>query len=363
MRILILALVLFATTAPQLKWRTETPARGTPAIDEAAIYFLTRAGDLVRVTRGGIETWRRRVGDGSADISGGTVLVADDVVVAGDYDVVAVGRADGAPRWRFHPVDGYGPGLYLGAIADGLVFAGSPSGRVYAIDLRTGDARWSRLVGPSDRSTAFRPVVDGGGVYVGYTDFTTRPAGGVIALDPVSGRELWRAAFPARRPVSPGTGLAGGPLVDASAVVAADAEGIVFAFDRASGSALWSIDDASAVSAGGAEFRALAIARRTLIATSMNGLVTAYDLGTRVRRWQYDGRPLGSPAFQLAASAGLVFVPYPGAGVVALDAIDGREVWRAGAGARGAMWPPLVSGDDLYVASSDGVLAYARSDR
>jgi len=363
MRVLALVLALLGTASPRLTWRIDTPARGTPAIDESAIFFLTSGNELVRASRDGVETWRSRIADRSDDVSGATVLLGDDVVVAGDYDIVAAGRVDGKVRWRFHPSDGYGPGLYLGAIIDGLVFAGSPSGRVYAIDLRTGQPRWSALLGAADKTTAFRPMVDGERVYAGYTDFEKQPVGGLVALDRRTGREVWRTSFPSRRKVSPGTGLAGGPLAGGTVIIAADAEGIVFGFDKASGALAWSIDDPATPVAGAADFRALVLAGDTLVATSTSGTISAYDLGSRTRRWQYDGRQLGSPAFQLASDAGRVFVPYPGVGVVALDTHDGREVWRTGDETKGSMWPPLISAERIYVTTAHGLLAYARTDR
>jgi len=78
----------------------------------------------------GTDRWRQNTNEPGATTEGSAVVVAGPVVVAGDYNLVAFDRITGAFRWRFVPAVGFAPGIYLGDVSRGLVFAGSPAGRV-----------------------------------------------------------------------------------------------------------------------------------------------------------------------------------------------------------------------------------------
>jgi outer membrane protein assembly factor BamB len=91
------------------------------------------------------------------------------------------------------------PGAYLGGAQNGVVFAGSGSGRVYAIDVLSGTARWSTSIvdrraddgvrADSGRRAAVRDVYSKQGA----------TSGGVIALNAATGVEQWRTIFPVTR--------------------------------------------------------------------------------------------------------------------------------------------------------------------
>jgi outer membrane protein assembly factor BamB len=114
-----------------------------PAADQAAVYSLTRDHRLVSVDRvSGRVRWVGRLGTGSEVTAGSTVLLGDSVVVAGDFELFGFDRDTGVRRWQFSPAVGYGVGVYVGALAGGVVLTGSPSGRIYAIDTADGRLRW-----------------------------------------------------------------------------------------------------------------------------------------------------------------------------------------------------------------------------
>src|SRR5262249_54452597 len=154
------------------------------------------------------------------------------LVIAGDFDVLAFDRVSGVRRWSFSPVDGYGPGVYLGGAGAGAVFAGSPAGRLYAIDDESGSLRWSALVENPDETTVFQPATDGHLVVAGYTTFPAPAVGGVVALDAATGRRLWRTAFPRGADASLATGWAGGPVFADRFIAATSGDGRIHAFDR-----------------------------------------------------------------------------------------------------------------------------------
>lgn len=348
-------------------WHVEGHGWGRPAADASTVYFLTMAHEVdARDASTGALRWRARTGEPGPTTAGSTMMLAGDVAIAGDYNVVAFDQRDGALRWRFTPADGYGPGMYLGASAGDLVFAGSPSGRLYAIDHRTGTARWSHTVGDDGKTTVYEPASDGDAVVAGFTTFTAPNTGGIVVLDAASGRERWRTAFPRPADATLDSGWAGGPVLLTDEVLAVSAEGVVFAFDRRTGSVRWTLPKWSTGKPQPADpmdrdFRPLARSGDTLFVGSLSGDVIAYDLGDRAERWRYRSTRNGSIAFRVATDDGVVFVPYVDGCLVTLDAADGRERWRTSDTFSGFIWPPAISGGRVFAADFEaGLFAFAR---
>jgi outer membrane protein assembly factor BamB len=106
---------------------------------------------------------------------------------------------------------------------DGTLYGAGVDRKVYAVDLASGQIRWSsRLSG----------LVAGGVLVSGDTVFaaSSRPDGRVYALDRATGRRFWREK----------TGAVGAPLALASGVlVVATQRGDVVGVDAASGTTRW----------------------------------------------------------------------------------------------------------------------------
>ncbi|MEO8070917.1 MAG: PQQ-binding-like beta-propeller repeat protein, partial [Acidobacteriota bacterium] len=223
------------------------------------------------------------------------------------------------------------------------------------IDVESGAPRWVAAVTEDAKTTTFAPVVDRDLVAVAYTRFVAPNQGGVVALDPRTGRERWRRSFP-RATFGLGTGAAGGPVLVGRLVVASSGDGTIYGLDRRDGSIRWSIP-ALEEPAGRrpavpqADFRALALSGGRLIAGSLSGTVVAYSLGSRVEEWRSDV-VRASVAFGLAADAQSVYVPFLSGDLVALNSLDGRERWRVGGSADGFVWTPLVDDRRVYAAGS-----------
>src|SRR6476659_684708 len=116
------------------RWQVVAAGRGQPAVRGDTAWFLTRTHDVLAVDVGtGRLRWRRSTGEPGDETLGSSVVAVDDRIVAGDYALLAMDARTGQRLWRFEPSDGYGPGLYLGVAGNGLVFAGSPAGRLYAV--------------------------------------------------------------------------------------------------------------------------------------------------------------------------------------------------------------------------------------
>jgi outer membrane protein assembly factor BamB len=348
---------------PRLVWHVPGEGRGTPALDGATAYFLSRQHEVVAVhRRTGKERWRRHTGEPGLTTAGTTLVAAGDVVIAGDYNVVAFERTGGEVRWRFTPRDGYGPGIYLGGLWKDVVFAGSPAGRVYAVDVSSGRPRWSYIVSTDLETTVYPPVVGGDSVAATYMRFPAPGAGGLVLLEAGDGRLRWQAAFPAK--TGPASRPAGGPLFVDEWVVAASGDGAIHGFDRSDGALRWTIPPLGGTGIGGwdrdaQDFRALAHTGSFFVAGSLTGLLSAYHVTTRAERWRRASVD-ASTAFGIAADGNLVYVPHLSGEFVAFDFRDGTVRWRLSR-ALGFRWPPAVEAHQIYLSgSTSGFFSFTR---
>jgi len=293
---------------------------------------------------------------------GSRVLVAGDLVVAGDGDVVAFDRGTGAHRWRFPLARAASPGVYLGFALGTVIYGGSRVGRLYALDVSTQTLLWSRSLGPD--TTVFGPVEAGDLVVAAFTRFSETTTGGVIAVDRITGVERWRQAFPRWTTLTAARGAASEPLVTGNWVIAASQEGVIYALDHGTGQLAWVIPSPGRYADGrnaiAQDFRPLVRSGTLLVAGSLTGEVAAYDLDTHRQRW-LTAPVMSSVAFGMAADDDLVYVPFLSGHLVAMNGRTGEEVWRLGNGTDGFAWTPLVGDHHLYLSGSGaGFLAFPR---
>jgi outer membrane protein assembly factor BamB len=145
-----------------------------------------------------------------------------------------------------------------------------------------------------------------------------------------------------------------GPLV-----VVASQNGAIHAFDAATGALAWSLPPSASPPLGGShDYRSLVVAGGSLIAASLSGLVTAYDLASRRERWRR--QPVdASVVFGIATDGRTVYVPYLSGRLVALDVVDGAERWRTSDPSSDFSWRPLAAaGRVLASSSSAGFFAF-----
>jgi outer membrane protein assembly factor BamB len=358
----LLALAAFAPSwdqlpevEPQVLWHVAGEGRGTAAVHGTTVYFLSKRHDVAAIDGPtGRVRWTRSTRAAGESTAGSALVALASAVIAGDDDVVCFG-VDGAERWRFAPVEAGAPGTYLGPAVGGLVFAGSRSGQVYAVEIASGRQRWAARIADDDETTVFAPVVSDRLVIAGFTSFAPPTIGGFVALDAATGDERWRQLFPSSTGTSTGTGVTGGPLLVGDVVVGVNRTGVIYAFDLNTGSVRWSLPAVNATAAGSwrmdQDFRALARTGPLLFAGSLTGVVAAYDINTRTERWRR--APLeASVAFGITSDEQAVYVPYFSGHLVALDVKSGVERWRTSDGRRGFSWAPLSSGTHLYAAAS-----------
>jgi outer membrane protein assembly factor BamB len=345
---------------PAARWTIPLNGWGQPAVDDEAVYVLSRQHEVIAFERSsGRERWRRRTGQAGDTPLGSTLTIAGSNVLAGDYDILALDRQSGVVRWTFSPAEGYGPGLYLGGVSGYTAYAGSPSGYLYAIDTGSGALRWSASVRGREAVTVYQPLVYGDAVIAGFTEFAAPGHGGLVAFDMKSGAERWRMHFSRGGSDSPSSGWAGGPVVWHNAVVAASAHGAIYGVDPGRGHVDFVIPPhATGGPRATQDFRALAVFRDYLIAGSLCGDVVAYDAPRRRQKWVYTAPDWGSVAFGLTVDERRIYVPYVGGRLIALDGATGRPVWRTERSQGLFAWSPAVADGDVYAAGERVIAAW-----
>lgn len=289
-------------------WRvdSEVNVSGGPGTDGTLVVVGSDDGDVVALSaESGVEQWRTRV---SSEVLAAP-QIADDVVVVRTIDgkLYGLNSADGKLRWSY---DRSVPVLTLRgtsppAIARGIIVAGFDGGQLVAVSQDDGQPIWEvRLAVPRGRSEVERLVdIDGPPVIVDNTVFAVTFQGRVAALDLLTGDVLWR------RDLSSHVGLS----LDEDYLYVSDARSHIWALDRDNSSSIW---------------RQSKLQARRITSPAVDGAyVVVGDLEGYVH-W--------------------------------LSREDGSQVARTQVGGDAIYATPLVSGNLVYVYSSDGTLAALR---
>jgi len=154
-----------------------------------------------------------------------TPVVGNGMVYAGSWDgrMYALQQSDGQLVWSFDAgttADDCGNTYGIdatAALADGVLYFGAANCEVFALDAATGGFLWSTQL--ADPGAGYHiwssPVVFNGKVYVGLASHCDNPCvpGRLVALDVVSGGVLW--SFNAAPDGSTGGGIWSSPAIDA----------------------------------------------------------------------------------------------------------------------------------------------------
>jgi outer membrane protein assembly factor BamB len=251
------------------------------------------------------------------------------------------------PEWTF---EGDAP-LWPGAtFADGVVYAGSDGGRLYALDGRTGERLWSfRADGP----IRTRAAVSGGAAYFQADD------GVLYRLDAATGDEGWRARIveapvdrvPLGDPRSRYDSFGSDVVVHEGRLFVGTHDGRVLALSPARGERIWSF------TTGGSVLAAPAVDSGRVYVGSYDGTVYALDAETGAPVWEHDteGAIVSTPA---VAGEHLV-VGNRAYDILGLEARTGRVAWTRYVWFSWIESSATVRDGVAYVGSSDAAAAFA----
>lgn len=280
-------------------------------------------------------------------------------IFIGGQSRVAAFDADGGLVWE-RPVSG--PAHGVPAIAGNILYLGSLSKRVLALDTQTGRTLWEY---ESDSPIPGSVTVADGIVYAGSR------GGRIHALDAATGRRLWKTELhsPAVAPAAAADGK----------VFAASTDGVLYIRHSGTG-------DKRARIRTGSALVAPPVAARGQVYLLSEGSLMAFDAGARewpgrypaeliwaqLWLWQFPlppppehsglrwrVSPPGSDAFAHppAAAPGALYIGTAAGEIVALRPADGAMLWRLPyAGNSGLTAPPLIAGDLLLAAHDNGVI-------
>lgn len=264
-----------ASGAVVWRQRFDTPVAGAPAVASGKVFAVTRDGSAWALdARDGKIAWQRPGAQVRGGIAGGSApAVSGDTVVFPftNGQLQAVDSAEGLPKWNGF-VAGKRPGRAYAAysdltgepvIAGSTVYTASAAGKMAALGIETGDLVWA-----ADDGAANAVVVAGNAL------FFVNDEDQLVRLDAATGEAVWRIDMPyftkekdkKRRDIYAHYGpvLAGGRLITASS------DGLLRAFDPASGKLIGTADIPGGAAA------APAVAGGTLYVVSKSGQLHAF---------------------------------------------------------------------------------------
>ncbi|MCW5808142.1 MAG: PQQ-binding-like beta-propeller repeat protein [Deltaproteobacteria bacterium] len=307
-----------------VRWRTATvaPVRGGPAYAGGVVAVAQLDGAVLGLdARTGAVRWRYELGAGlppeAATVFAAPAADGDDFLVGNQRHFAVLEAATGARRWTADPVPtgentqslasvAIGAGVVVGVfhrelggavawdrdtgrelwraegdhavavnaspvIAGDTAYLVNGATEVTALDVWTGEARWSVKLDPTGfdwgYATIGTPAIADGILVVPtlYRD--------LVALDAATGAELWRhtaAPGPLRTTHYRGAreaGYASSPVIAGGVVWAADTSGRLVALELFTGAKIWQTELETPVLAG------LAIAGNRLVVASYDGSV------------------------------------------------------------------------------------------
>jgi len=331
-------------------WRVSVgSARGTflqPAVLENAIYAASGDGSLLRIDpQSGAVVWRASV-DGP--IAAGVGSDGFTVAVATPRGEVIAYGADGKPLWRAQaPSDVNSPPL----VGRGVVVIRSTDHRVTAYDADSGKRRWTyqRQTPPLTVRAASEMAFAGDNVLAGF------PGGRLAALALSNGAARWEAVVSEPKGTTEVERLSDviGPIaVDARDVCAASFQGRVMCADPTNGNLRWSRD----LSARGG----VSLSERAAYTVDNGSNVQAFarDGASVWRNTKLAWRSVTSP---LALGNGAVVGDFKG--FVHFFGNDGEFVARVPVDSSAIVARPQRWADGVIVLTQDGTLALLTPQR
>lgn len=178
---------------------------GGVAYENGRIFVTTGFGEVIAFTAaGGEELWRQKLTApvrAAPAVSNGIV-----VVVARDNTALGISAEDGTVRWRAAGATS-DAGVYGGASPaispGGVAIVPFGSGELMAIRAANGQRLWSDVVSGGRRSLARSVISDisSDPVIMGVAVIAGNQSGRLVAIDGRSGRRGWTREFGASRPV------------------------------------------------------------------------------------------------------------------------------------------------------------------
>ena len=260
-------------------------------------------------------------------------------------------------QWTFKAA---GPIITSPAVLDGVIYVGSMSGHLYAVDQRTGKEKWNFK---SRMPIASSPTVANG------TVFFVSSAGSLAAIDASNGQPKWvfvaeferkfeaknLHGYPSAAQTIPDAWdvFTSSPAVVGNTVYFGSGDGSVYAVDARNGVLQWKFATKDVVHASPA------VVGGMVFVGSFDGNLYALDAATGQQKWMFaggqDDAVHNQVGFQSSPAVvdGIVYVGCRDAHVYALDAATGRKKWDYPTSKSWVNGTPAVRDGRVYVGTSD----------
>jgi outer membrane protein assembly factor BamB len=291
----------------------------------------------------------------------GEPMFRGNLAHTGVYDAIGAPRLTGM-QWKFHT-----GGLIISSpvIADGLVYAGSTDGYLYAVDLDSGKLKWKF---ETKARVVSSPAVAGGLVYFSSYD------GWFYAVGALDGKPKWKfnnggerrfaakhihGALPAAETMpDPFDCYLSSPAVWNGAVYFGSGDGNIYALDASTGQLKWKFHTGDVVHASPA------ISGGTLFVGSWDSYFYAINATSGREQWRFktgeDPDIHNQVGIQSSAAVadGVVYFGCRDSNLYALDAMTGKKRWSFSTKPSWVISSPAILNGKVYFATSDSALFY-----
>ena len=186
-------------------FNVESPIWSTPTVSNGVVYFGTMGGTLFGMREDGGKVLEFKAGGAIA----ATPVVRDGVVYVGSFDKKFYAVSGSRAIWSFSGNNWFWGEAVIGEDPRGsdIIFVGSLDGNLYALDMDSGNLRWSFKAGQGIRSrpaladlsvfSGTFPSLEDQLLIVGSRDER------VYGLDPITGTQAWDPIDAKARVLSP----------------------------------------------------------------------------------------------------------------------------------------------------------------
>ncbi|MFD1794651.1 PQQ-binding-like beta-propeller repeat protein [Paracoccus aurantiacus] len=332
-----------------------------PIVAGGRVFTLDSRARVTATSLAGGHAWSADLtpsGENPNSVSGGGIAYeAGRVFVTTGYgELVALDVRRGGILWRQRLE---APAAGAPTVQNGVVYVTSRTGTGFAVRAEDGKLQWqvSGIQQPTAVMGVAAPAVEGSQVIFPFA------SGQLLAVDRETGIESWSgqvAGTRVGRAVAYIRDMTGEPVIVGNTVFAGTSSGRIAAFDRQTGTQLWSAREGAVspvVPVGNAVFAVNDQNQLIRLDASNGGLVWARDLPLYVdQKVKKQDRIYAQYGPVLAG--GRLFVTSSDGVLRGFDPVSGNLVTQAEIPG-GAATAPVVAGNVLYVTSRDGrLLAY-----
>jgi len=242
-------------------------------------------------------------------------------------------------------------------IGDGKLYAVDVDGALHAFDANSGASLWTVPIAKAEKSKSAR--FGGGATYDNGRVYATSGLGDIVAFDAKTGSEVWRS--------KPGPPLRGSPTVVGDQLYTLSQDNQLYALSTANGQQVWSASG-SLETQGVFGVAAPAVAHQTVVAGFSSGELNAYRYENGRAVW---GDMLARTGISTSVSTlsdidaepvideGKVYAVGQGGRMAALDITTGQRLWELNIA---GVASPAVAGEWVFVVTDQAkLLCIARS--